>query len=168
LAPFGLFESKDGYVAICAANDRFFRRLPDAIGLPELLTDDRFARRAERASNADQIHAIIADWVRTRTTQQVVDQLARFEVPAAPVRTPIEAISDPHVRARHETTPLQHPVYGPVGAVVGSGIPIVFSKDPAELAGAAPLLGQHNAHVYGELLGFDQDRIAAMASDGLI
>jgi crotonobetainyl-CoA:carnitine CoA-transferase CaiB-like acyl-CoA transferase len=168
LAPFGLFEAQDGYVAICAANDRFFERLPTALDMPWLLTDPRFARRAERASNADAIHAVLAAWVRTRTCRDVVEHLAGFDVPAAPVRTPVEAICDSRVRERGETVPLEHPVYGTVADLVGSGVPIVLSRDASRVQGAAPLLGQHNSHVYGDLLGYSTERVAAMAAEGVI
>ncbi|GAA4548411.1 CoA transferase [Pseudonocardia xishanensis] len=168
LAPFGLFPAKDGEVAVCAANDRFFARLPAAIGRPELLEDDRFARRAHRAANADAIHAIVAEWTRVRTVEEVVRLLSAADVPAAPVRTPVEAVTDARVRARGETVALSHPVYGPVGDVVASGLPIVFSRDTAEIDGDAPLLGQDNDRVYGTVLGYERERLDAMAADGLI
>lgn len=168
LAPFGLFECIDGPVAICAANDKFYVRLPDAIGMPELLTDPRFARRAERASNAEEIHAVLRAWTAGRTVEEVVKTLRAADVPAAPVQTPREAIRDPRVLARAETVPLTHPTHGEVGDLIGSGLPIRFSRDEGGFASPAPIHAQHNAEVYGGLLGYPPERIDQMTSDGLI
>lgn len=162
LAPFGIFDAADGQVAICAANDRFYVRLPAAIGRPDLLTDARFAQRAHRAANADEIHRILGDWTRDRTIAEITKILAAADIPVAPVRPPADAIRDPRVRERRETVPLAHPVYGPVGDLVGSGVPIVFSRDPAGFDTPAPAHGQHNQEVYGA------ERAADMAADHLI
>jgi crotonobetainyl-CoA:carnitine CoA-transferase CaiB-like acyl-CoA transferase len=168
LAPFGIFEALDGQVAICAANDRFFVRLPAAIGQPELLEDERFNRRAQRAANADDVHAIIGEWTRSRSIAEISKIMAAADIPVAPVRAPHDAIRDPRVRERSETVPLAHPVYGEQGDLIGSGIPIVFSADPAGFDSAAPLSGQHNQDVYADLLGYGVDRLRAMEQDNLI
>ncbi|WGL54135.1 CoA transferase [Nocardioides sp. BP30] len=168
LAPFGLFECLDGRVAICAATDKFFARVPAAIGRPELLEDERFARRARRASNAEAIHAILGAWTAERTVEEIVKTLNAADIPVAPVRTPREAIRDPRVLDRHETVPLAHPTHGEVGALIGSGLPIRFSRDEAGFAGPAPIHAQHNSEVYGRLLGYTPDQLEQMASDGLI
>jgi len=168
LAPFGIFRAADGHVAICAANDRFYSRLPAAIGRPELLTDERFSRRAPRAAHADEIHAIVADWASGLTVTEISGRLGEAGVPVAEVRTPTEAVVDPRVVARGETVPLEHPEHGPVGGLYGSGVPVVFSRTPAGYDRPAPGLGEHNEWVYGELLGYGADRVAEMAADGLI
>lgn len=168
LAPFGVFEAADGQVAICAANDKFFARLPAALGQSELLSDERYAKRAQRAFNADGIHAIVAEWARSRTVAEITKELSAAGVPAAPVRTPQQAVTDPRVIARGETIPLAHPAYGTVGGLLGSGTPWKFSDTEAGFSRPAPQLGQDNTDVYGRLLGYPPERVAAMAADGLI
>ena len=168
LAPFGVFEASDGNVAICAANDKFFARLPAAIGRPELLADERYAHRARRAANADGIHAIVADWARDQTVAEITKQLTEAGIPVAPVRTPQQAVSDQRVVGRGETVPLAHPAYGAVAGLLGSGTPWTFSESTAGLERPAPQLGQDNADVYGRLLGYPPAQLAAMAADGLI
>ena len=168
LAPFGIVACLDGQVTICAANDRFFSRLPAAMGMPELLTDARFSRRAQRAAHADEIHAILAKWTAGRTVAEVTETLTAADIPVSPVRTPIEAVTDPRVLARGETVPLAHPDHGGAEGVHGSGVPIVFSQTPAGFAGPAPHLGQHNDHVYGELLGYGPARVEQLRDNGAI
>jgi CoA:oxalate CoA-transferase len=168
LAPFGIFEALDGQVAICAANDRFFAHLPAALDRPELLEDERYAKRAHRAANADGIHAIIAGWARQRSVAEITKRMTEAGIPVAPVRTPQEAVADPRVTGRGETVPLEHPDYGAAGDLLGSGTPWKFSETEAGFDRPAPLLGQDNADVYGSLLGYPPEKVAAMAASGLI
>jgi crotonobetainyl-CoA:carnitine CoA-transferase CaiB-like acyl-CoA transferase len=168
LAPFGIFTALDGEVAICAANDRFFARLPAAMDMPELLDDDRFAERAPRAAHADDIHRIVGGWTGGLTVAEIRKRLAAADIPVAEVRTPAEATADPRVLARGETVPLEHPDHGGAEGLYGSGVPVVFSATPAGFAGPAPHLGQHNDHVYGGVLGYAPERITAMRDQGLV
>jgi crotonobetainyl-CoA:carnitine CoA-transferase CaiB-like acyl-CoA transferase len=89
-------------------------------------------------------------------------------VPAAEVRSPVEAIRDPRVRARGETVPLDHPEFGRVADVIGMGLPITFSDAPAGPLRAAPGLGQDNTLVYGEWLGYGADGVDRLRAAGII
>ncbi|OYD61481.1 CaiB/BaiF CoA transferase family protein [Rhodococcus sp. OK302] len=168
LAPFGIFQALDGEVAICAANDGFFKRLPAAMGMPELLSDSRFSERAPRAANAEEIHRIVAEWAAVRGVDEIEKCLYDADIPVSRVRTPEEAVCDPHVLGRGETVALAHPDYGEAEGLYGSGIPIIFSETPAEFSGPAPHLGQHNDRVYTEILGYDDERLASMRERGLV
>lgn len=167
LAPFGIFATIDGHVAICAANARMYAKLPGAIGRPDLLDDPRFAHRAVRAANADEIHAIIADWTAQRSTADVIATLRDADVPVAPVREPHEALRDRRVLDRGEVVPLEHPVYGRAEELLASGVPIRFSETPAGFSSPAPLLGQHNQRVFGQLLGYDDRHLADLRASGV-
>jgi crotonobetainyl-CoA:carnitine CoA-transferase CaiB-like acyl-CoA transferase len=168
LAPFGVFAARDGEVAICAPTDTFALALFGAMGDPELTGEARFATRQERVAHADEVHARVAAWVRERSGAEVVELLTAAGVPAAEVRDPAEAVTDPRVMFRGETAPLSHPTRGPVEGVQGSGVPIRFSESRAGYDRPAPFLGEHNHHVYGELCGYTEDELKAMARDGVV
>jgi crotonobetainyl-CoA:carnitine CoA-transferase CaiB-like acyl-CoA transferase len=93
--------------------------------------------------------------------------VALFEshgVPAAPVRSPADAVRDPRVLAREETVPIEHPEFGRVADVIGPGLPIRFSDGAPGAPRPAPGLGQDNALVYGGWLGYgpaDLERLRA-------
>jgi len=168
LTPFGIYESADGHVAICAPTEQFARGVFAAIGHPEFETDPRFATRDARVAHVDEINAHIEDFTRTLPTADLLAVLDRHHVPAAPVRSPADAIRDPRVRARGETQPLDHPEFGHVADVIGMGIPITFSEAAAGDLRAAPCVGQDNALVYGEWLGYGSDGVARMHAAGII
>jgi CoA:oxalate CoA-transferase len=154
LTPFGVYESADGHVAICAPTEQFARGVFAAIGHPEFESDPRFATRDARVTHVDAMNAEIEAFTRTVPTAELLPLLERHNVPSAPVRSPGDAVRDPRVRARGETVTLEHPEFGHVGDVVGMGVPIVFSGASAACMRAAPSVGQDNALVYGEWLGY--------------
>ncbi|HLU56335.1 MAG TPA: CoA transferase [Pseudonocardia sp.] len=168
LAPFGILPAADGHVALCAPTDAFAHGVFRAIGRPELAADERFGQRDARVRNADELHALIRDWCRERTVADIVAAFTAEGVPAAPVREPREAVRDPLVREREEVVPLVHPRLGAVADVVATGVPIRFSGARTSLDRPAPALGEHNDHVYRELLGYSPEALAELAEQAVI
>jgi CoA:oxalate CoA-transferase len=168
LTPFGIYESADGHVAICAPTEQFARGVFAAIGHPEFETDARFATRDARVAHVAEMNAHIEAFTRTMTTADLVPLLERFGVPAAEVRSPADAVRDPRVLAREETVPLDHPEFGRVADVIGMGLPITFSDATAGFQRSAPSVGQDNALVYGEWLGYGLAGVEKLHADGII
>lgn len=168
LAPFGLYPALDGFITICAPTEVFAASLFKAIGRPELTTDPRFSTRDRRVLHVGELDGLVGDFTRTLTREEAVATLTKAGVPAAAVRTPNDAVRDPLCIERGETVPLEHPIYGAVDDVFGMGMPIRFSRASAGFEQPAPKLGEHNTAVYGELLGYSEDRLAAMKSSGII
>jgi crotonobetainyl-CoA:carnitine CoA-transferase CaiB-like acyl-CoA transferase len=168
MAPFGVYETKDGHVAIAAGRDNWFPWLLDAIGQPELMEDPRFASRAERARHAKAINDIVEAWTRNLTTAEVIQKMqVEHRVPAAPVRNPMEVLSDATLRASGAVVELSHPVYGDLGAV-GAGLPIQFSKTKAKFDMPAQELGESNVKIFTERLGLSLQEIREFQRHGII
>ncbi|SDF46540.1 Crotonobetainyl-CoA:carnitine CoA-transferase CaiB [Lentzea fradiae] len=168
LAPFGLFEAADGWLALCGPTDRFAEGVFRAMGEPALATDPRFATRDARVANAAVLHKLIGEWAAGRRRAEAVALLVGNGVPAAEVREPAEAVRDPLVRARHEVVALTHPAHGATADISGTGVPIVFSGAEVGFDRPAPALGEHNDAVYGDLLGYSGDRLASLRADGVV
>ena len=168
LSPFGVFQSADGFVAICAPTERFARGVFQAMGRPDFADDPRFATRDARVAHVDDMNAHIEAFTRTIPSADLVPLLEGYGVPAAEVRSPAEAVRDPRVRARGETVPLVHPTFGEVADVMGMGVPITFSNSETGFSRPAPAVGEHNNLVYGEWLGYAPERIQTMRERGVI
>ncbi|MFJ1466210.1 CaiB/BaiF CoA transferase family protein [Massilia orientalis] len=168
LAPFGVFPTSDGYIAICAPKDDFVSGLFRAMDRPDLMQDARFATRDARVRNHVELHDMVSAFTRTMTTDAAAERLTDFDVPNGPVREPAEALRDPTLLARGETAKLQHPVYGAVEDIVVGGLPIRMSGAFTGFDKPAVTLGASNDDVYGQMLGLDAERIAALARDGVI
>ncbi len=167
LAPFGVYPTLDGYVAICAPTEGFARSLFAALGRPELERDPKFTTRDQRVVNVDELNALIEQFTRSLTTAEAIAQLEATGVPTAPVRDPAAAVRDPRVTARAETVPLVHPTYGAVDDVMGMGMPMRMSGANIGFDRPAPSLGEHNDLVYGEL-GYSPQAIADLRARRVI
>lgn len=168
LTPFGIYESADGYVAICAPMEQLARGVFAAIGHPEFERDPRFATRDARVAHVEEMTAHIEAFTRTVPTAALVPLLEGHGVPAAEVRSPAEAVRDSRVLARGETARLEHPSFGHVADVIGMGVPITFSDAFTAFERPAPAVGQDNALVYGEWLGYGPGRLERLGTDGVI
>jgi crotonobetainyl-CoA:carnitine CoA-transferase CaiB-like acyl-CoA transferase len=165
LAPFGILPTLDGHIALCAPTDAFAHGVFRAMGLVD---DAGFRTRDDRVRRADDLHDLIRTWCSALPTRQVLDALTAEGVPAAEVRDPAGAVRDPLVRDREEVVPLVHPTLGPVDGLSATGVPIRFSAARVGLDRPAPTLGEHNDHVYRDLLGYSAEELAALAADGVV
>ncbi len=167
LTPFGVYPAADGFVAICAPTDAFATALFSAVGRADLNQDPDFRTRDARVRNVAAVDRILAGFTRVRRTAEIVAVLAEAGVPAAEVRNPAVAVRDPHVIARGETVRLQHPA-APEADVYGPGVPIVFSGSTVRLDCPPPGIGEHNGEVYGDMLGYTEDELRTLKSEGVI
>jgi len=168
LAPFGVYPTKDGYIAICAPTEAMARAFFEAAGHPELADDEKFSTRNARVKNFQELNSFIEQFTRSLTSAEAVARLERAGAPAAEVRTPYAATRDPRVVLRGETIPLRHPRYGVVEDVYGMGMPITFSGSNVGFDQPPPELGEHNDMVYGQVLGYSSEKIANLKAQKVI
>ena len=167
LCPFGIYATRDGYIAIAATADGWARGLLEAMGDKALLSDARFKDRSARVVNADAMNALIEKWTRVRATEEAVQVLTEHSVPCAPVRSVSEVLADPWLRNKGAVNPLVHPRLGPIDAV-GPGVPIEFSGATVSLDQPARELGADNRDIYGALLGLSEAELAELKSRKII
>ena len=168
LAPFGIYRCADGWVSIVAPQDKLVSDLFTAMGRQDLLTDPRFATRDARVRHEPELTREIEAWSGVRTARDVVARLAAAGVPAAPVRTPQEAVTDRRVTGRGETLPVEHPVLGAIDDLRTSGIPMRLASARVGFAGPAPRLGEHTAQILTELAGYSAERLEGLRQAGII
>jgi crotonobetainyl-CoA:carnitine CoA-transferase CaiB-like acyl-CoA transferase len=168
LAPFGVYQSADGYIALCAPTEQFARGVFAAMQRPDLERDQRFATRDARVLNVEAMNGCLEEFTRSLPTIELVHLFESHGVPAAPVRSPADAVRDARVLARGETVPIEHPRYGRVADVIGPGMPLQLSAMAARAPRTAPSLGQDNALVYGEWLGYGDAGLQRLHAAGNI
>ncbi len=76
-----------------------------------------------------------------------------------------DLFSCPQLAHRQVWRELEHPELGPFHF---EAPPFILSETPADLRRPAPCLGEHNAYVYGEILGLSQEEIAQLEAAGVI
>jgi crotonobetainyl-CoA:carnitine CoA-transferase CaiB-like acyl-CoA transferase len=159
IAPYQVFPAADGGLMITAANDGIFRRLVDAIGLPELAADPRFATNPDRVANRAALTEAISTRLHEDTRAAWMEKLVAAHVPAAPVQDIGEVASDPQTEATGILQRLSSfTTLGPAFSVDG---------ERPEYASPPPALGAHSADILGDA-GYSDDEISAMAAEGII
>ncbi|MBU3707004.1 MAG: CoA transferase [Mycobacterium sp.] len=168
IAPSNIYQSADGsWVVIAANQDTVFRRLCAAMGTPELADDERFADHGARGRNQDELDAIIGQWAATRAPHDIIDTLNDAGVIAGPINTVAEVVRDPQLRARGML--VEHYDEGAQRTVLGPGVVPVLSATPGGVrtAGSARP-GQHNAEIFGDLLGLSGAEIDELTEQGVL
>lgn len=168
LTPFASYEAADGFIAICAVTDAQVASLFTAMGRGELASDPRYATLEARVERADEVDELVSRWTRQLPKAELWRRLDVAHVPAGPVAEIPELLADPQLHHRQMVVPLEHPVAGQVRGAVGAGVPIKFSGSTVAFDRPAPMLGQDNDAVYGELLGYDAATIAGLRARGVI
>lgn len=162
IVPYNTYEVADGHVVIICMEQGQWERLTRVMGEPELLEDDRFATKANRAKHADEIDARIEAWLADKERDETVDLLLKADIPAAPVQTVDEVVSDPHLESRGMLN--RRPAREGDGEdeVPIPGMPIQFSASEAEEITNAPRLGEHTEEVLAEVLEYSAAEIDAV------
>ena len=136
------------------------------MGRSDLEHDARFAASDTRAANQQELIAMIEAWLATFADNDAVfAHLETHRVPSAPVLSPVEALEHPYFIARGTVRRIEAPVMGPLAI---PGFPLRFSAQPELPNLVAPLLGEHNAQVLQDLLGYSAVEVADLAARGIL
>ncbi|BBX51194.1 CoA transferase [Mycolicibacterium poriferae] len=168
IAPSNIYPTADGsWVVIAANQDTVFRRLCQAMGQPELATDERFADHVARGRNQDELDKIIGAWAGSREPGDIIATLSEAGVIAGPINTVAEVVEDPQLQARgmiadHWDERIGRNVKGP-------GVIPVLTETPGTIrrAGSAHP-GQHNDEIIGALLGHTEAELHQLRTEGVL
>jgi len=122
---------------------------------------DAYLRRQHRA----ELLALITSWTGQHTPYEVMDTLQAAGVAAMPVMNLDDQFRDPHLREREIHVESEHPK---VGLEFLHGIPWRLSDTPGRIHRPAPLLGEHNQYVFGDLLGLPEVEIQRLMEAGAL
>ncbi|MFO1081620.1 MAG: CoA transferase [Reyranellaceae bacterium] len=165
-APAGTFQTKDGrYVQIAAGGDGIWPRLCNAIDRPELANDPRYATSRERQARADELEALLAEWISANEFAEIERRLVGGNVPFGGIYTAADIATDPHFAARENIATIDDPELGPV--VMPSVVPRLEGT-PGRIAHAGPPIGQHNDEIYKGLLKKSDAELTALAKAKVI
>jgi crotonobetainyl-CoA:carnitine CoA-transferase CaiB-like acyl-CoA transferase len=165
-SPAGTFETRDGiYVQIAAGGDNVWARLAQAIDRPELVSDERYATSGARIERADELEALLSEWISQHDFAEVESRLVDANVPAGGIYTAREIVSDPHYLARDSYIRVADDTEGEVAM---PGVVPKLMGTPGKVTSTGPELGAHNAEIYEQLLGKSTEELAALREGGVI
>ena len=162
--PYQAFETADGWITIGAANQANWLRLLDAMQVPELADDPRFADNSKRMAHLKELEAALGVHFKKRPSKEWLERLDDAGVPAGPVLDVNQMHADKQAVARDMVTEVPHARLGPVKTI---GLPVKFSETPGRVERGAPVFGQHTREVL-EQLGYGAAEIDALAKNGAV
>lgn len=145
-SPYQVFQTRDGWLTIGAAQQNFFVKVCEMIGKPELPQDPRFKTNALRVQNNDAIVAILQTELLKRSNDQWLKAFEAEGIPAGPVLHHDEVFADPQILARGMVAEVEHAKAGKQKTL---GVPLKLSATPGGVRRAAPALGQHDDEIRG-------------------
>ena len=164
IVPYETFETADGLLAVAVGSEWQWPRFCDALGLPALAADPRFATNGERVEHRAELRPILAARFIEGATASWLARLEAADVPCGPIRDIVEAFASPEAAALGMTVGMEHPAWGPIHQV---GIPFALRDTPATIRIAPPTLGQDTDAVLNGL-GCTPAEIDALRRDGVI
>lgn len=164
--PYDVFPAKDGDVVIAAGNNKLFGIFCDTIGRPELKEDPKFLNVKDRVAHHEEMREIVSAW----TTQYTIDEIDQIlngaGCPACAVNTIDRMVVDPQIAGAREMFPeIDQPGIGKLH-ITATAQKLTRTKSYPRKA--APLLGEDNAAIYKEFLGYGEDTLAELKESGVI
>jgi crotonobetainyl-CoA:carnitine CoA-transferase CaiB-like acyl-CoA transferase len=168
-SPSGLYQcrpfgSNDWvYITTSRANPEHWVRLMKLIGREELIEDPRYATGADRFKREAEVDAIVTEWTRKHTKEEVMEMVSGVGVPAGAVFDTMELQNDPTFEARGIMQVMDHPN----GKFKMPAWPVRVDGKPPKIK-PSPRLGEHAAEVLNEWLGLGAGEVAKLKSEGVL
>ena len=162
--PTSAYRTADGFINVAAAGSAIWKRLCDAIGRPDLMSDPRFANAQGRATHrtalAEEINAVLA----SRPSLEWVESLNAAGVPCGPIHAMDEVFADAQVRHLNAAVAVEHPTLGTLNILNQA---IKLSRTPGAVVTATPERGEHSDEILGEI-GLSAAQVAELRASGAI
>jgi crotonobetainyl-CoA:carnitine CoA-transferase CaiB-like acyl-CoA transferase len=165
-APRNVYRAKDGrWLGLSASAQSIAERLMKIVGRGDLVDEPWFRDHTGRLEHADELDAIIQEWIGRHTTEEVLAAFAEHEAAIAPINSIADILEDPQYAARETITTVEHPTLGPLK--MQNVIPRL-DETPGRIDHPGPELGAHNREVYVGELGLSDEELAELAEQGIV
>ena len=164
IVPYETFATADGAIAVAVGSERQWPRFCDAIGVPGLVTDPRFATNGDRVERRAELRPILAARFAECSSTAWVAALGAAEVPCGPINDIVAAFASAEAEALSMTVTQEHPAWG---VIRQAGIPFQLSETPASIRTPPPALGEGTDGILAEL-GYDPAAIRDLRERGIV
>jgi CoA:oxalate CoA-transferase len=159
---YGPVRAKDGDILIAPVSARNFAALRDLTGLPELLSDPRFASVTSRGANWGAMMQVVERWTMQHSVDDCLAALDRAGIPSARFRDPAETLDDPYLAARGAFAP----IVDVAGEFRGVNAPWRMSEATTGIGRNIPAVGEHRDEILARVLGLSAHDVARAAGAG--
>lgn len=170
MAPHGCYpcRGEDRWIVIAVGDDSEWQGLCRALGRPEWAGDPRFSGALDRWQNRESLDRILESETAAWDSQELMNALQAEGVPAGAVLDSKDLLFNPHLMQRGFYEVVRHHPSTGMPPLPYAGRPWKLSETPAVAPRAAPVMGEHNEYVLGELLGMSSAEISDLEGKGVI
>lgn len=163
--PSDIFRVKDGWIIVQVIGPAMFKRWSRLVGMPELVDDARFVDDKKRGEHGHLLSECMAAWCAQRTREESLTQLEGARIPAGPVQSPRQVLSDETIRASEAFHWVKYPGLEEPVPIIAS--PLSMSRTPPTIERRPPTAGEHTEEVL-QGIGYSMDQIRDMRSRGVV
>ena len=144
LAPYGIFQTSDGEIAVAPASDKFCSIFLECIDLISLLDNELYKNNSNRMKNRDSLNEIVNERMISETSDFWIKKLNKAGCPAAKIVSLPEALNSQLIQDNEMVISSN----GPEGRQIKmTGFPVKLSETPSQLYRCPPLLGEHTSEI---------------------
>ena len=167
MAPYGNYPclGDDAWVSIAVRTEEEWQGLKQAMSSPSWCDEEIFASRYSRLDHRDELDDNLKTWTRHRAAEDITELLQAHGVAAIPVMGAEERLFNPHFQERGLYTDIEHPS---LGAEPIYNLMWKLSQTPPSIRRHAPLMGEHNRQIFGDLLGMAEDEISRLEEEQVL
>ena len=159
-----IYETQNGYITISVISDKEWKGICVALNCEELIGDERFVTSLARRRNSEERRAVIGDLVEGWTSEEILEELDRNDVPCAPLLDRTELMDHPQLIASKTVEKIEFEGFGEVRQAKPAA---EFSLTQSEIRKAAPKLGQHSVEIL-QALGYDRNNLDQLLKSEVI
>ncbi len=163
-APYGAFETKNGYIMIGISNDNLFSRLTNSIGHPELATDPFFLSNNMRVKNRKTLNNIMQEIIKQNTKEHWYNVLVKNKIPCAVIKNVEEVIYNEHTEYINPFQTLNENFSKKLKI---QPVPLRFNGDYIKIKKSSPALGEDTYDLLGSI-GYLEEEIDKLRKSGVI
>jgi crotonobetainyl-CoA:carnitine CoA-transferase CaiB-like acyl-CoA transferase len=165
-APRNTYRTKDGrWLAMSGSSPALALRVFRAIGRADLVDDADFSDPQRRLARASEVDEVVAEWVATKTLAEAMAVFDAEQAAAAPVYDITDLVADQQLVHRTVFVKVEDEQLGAM--TVQAPVPR-FSAADGRVEHLGPRVGEHNAEVYGELLGLTPPDLGDLHARGVL
>ncbi|CAB1215504.1 CaiB/BaiF CoA transferase family protein [Acinetobacter bouvetii] len=163
IVPYQTFKAKDKEFIIACGNDKQFKDLCIAIGLPELLEDAKFQRNQDRVKHRDELIPVLSEYFLSKNAKDWVDAIHAVKVPVGVINSVEDALAEPQIQHRQMVVNIPHRLNDNFKVIAS---PIKLSDTPVEYRHAPPQLGEHTQYILSQFKSADE--LQLLKAQGII
>lgn len=163
IAPYQVFETSDGYIAVTVGTEKLWSIFVEVIGRKDLAENPDFKTNVQRVMNREKLASELNKTFKNYKMSEIAEKLMQAGIPFAPINTVEDAVKSPQIKAREMVTEMKSP-YGNINLI---GTPFKMSRTPGNIRMAPPQLGYNTVEIL-KSVGIEQKEIDNLMKKGIV